>query len=140
MGARPYIRFLMNKSGYLRLIRAICVFSVVGVYLAGNVQATLIHPLAHLHASVSHTEEDESDACHRMVYHGEKEACPHSEHVLEVEVCGLCDILIKQEELVAVPAAEQRVLPTAAYYFAGFSDPTIKTSVQSPSRAPPATA
>lgn len=130
----------MDKSGHFWLFRVVSVFSVLGIYLAGNVQATLIHPLAHLHAAVSHTEEDELDACHRTVYHGEKEACAHSEHVLEVEVCGLCDILNKQEERVVALTPVQRVLPAAVYYFREFSDPAIKALVQLPSRAPPATA
>ena len=70
------------------LLMAAMLFMVSGVVSLHN------HEHTHEH-SVSHTLEDEADACHRSIYHGDITlGCQHKSHVHNAETdCQLCDLI-----------------------------------------------
>lgn len=65
-------------------------------YLINAVSFESFHHVVHDHDhTVSHTFEDETDACHRAIYHGDLElGCEHKNHVHKSDIdCQLCDFI-----------------------------------------------
>ena len=96
--------------------RAILGIALLLLYFVGHVGTVGYHHLAHAwdsHAHHTHTEE--SDPCHRAIYHAEEDACDHPTHLGEEEdICTYCQFAFGQQsepEQVAVTAT--RPLPTA---------------------------
>ena len=66
-------------------------------YLINAVSIESFHHAVHDHDhAVSHTLEDETDACHRAIYHGDLElGCEHKTHIHETHVdCDLCNVTL----------------------------------------------
>ncbi|MFT4524009.1 MAG: hypothetical protein ACI85F_000150 [Bacteroidia bacterium] len=63
-------------------------------FLASGVVSIHDHEHSHDHA-VSHSQEDEADACHRSIYHGDLNlGCEHKSHVHDSDLdCQLCDFI-----------------------------------------------
>lgn len=65
------------------------------LYLAGTSQLEFVHSFAHDHEeSVSHSDEQEKNPCHRLIYHNDKkESCDHRSHVMASDKCQMCDAI-----------------------------------------------
>ena len=85
------------------------------LYVAGTSQLELLHSFAHDHeASVSHTEEQEKNPCHRLIYHHDEGlGCDHSLHLMVSNKCQMCDTICHGDQnllsnvLFAVPEFSQ---------------------------------
>lgn len=64
------------------------------LYIASSANLEIFHAIVHQHAvAVDHSEEDEKDPCHRLVYHNDKHAGDdHGAHFFVPEKCKLCAI------------------------------------------------
>lgn len=67
------------------------------LYVIGTAPAELIHSFSHDHhryAPVSHSQEQEKDPCHRLLYHNDIETgCDHDLHLTGSEKCEMCDVV-----------------------------------------------
>jgi hypothetical protein len=85
------IRNTLQKPGP-SIIRMLVVFLMV-LYIIGTAQQDLLHAFSHSHhASISHSEEQEKDPCHRSIYHHDMEqGCDHDSHLNVSDKCQMCD-------------------------------------------------
>ena len=70
------------------------------LYVAGTSQLELIHSFAHEHeASVSHSNEQEKDPCHRFIYHNDIEpGCNQDSHLIVSDKCQMCDLVCHRDQ------------------------------------------
>jgi len=108
------------------------------LYLAGNIQSDAIHQLLHAHEAVSHSIEDEGNACHRSIYHDDTTAgCVHNTHITRLEKCGLSHVIVHSDQL-ATTDSSCEFIGTAEDNEAGSVSLALSDiSVTLPSRAPP---
>lgn len=80
-----------RKKGLLRWFAAL---SLMLLYGAGSTQTGYLHQLFHPdEVAEIHTPKQESDPCHRSLFHGVADACDHEFHVVKVSSCGLVHII-----------------------------------------------
>ena len=94
---------MKNNQTYLyQFGKRLLVFSLLLLYVFSYFSFELIHQFEHSHEyEALHTEENEKEACHRAVFHFEKDACDHKTHVTSLEKhCDLCDVIVQQNRLV----------------------------------------
>ena len=66
-------------------------FLFVILYIAGTSHVELLHSYFHEHGIlVTHSEEQEKDLCHRLIYHKDVQSC-HDSHVSVMDKCQACD-------------------------------------------------
>ncbi|MEP7197769.1 MAG: hypothetical protein ABI851_14715 [Saprospiraceae bacterium] len=85
MSRSEHRRFILNFPKYI-------VFGlIVFCFIKGTVQNNSHHCEQHNDLIVLHTEKQESDPCHRSIYHGDrKTGCMHSSHLTKgIQKCGL---------------------------------------------------
>ena len=94
---------MKNNQTYLyQFGKRLVVVSLLLLYVFSYFSFELIHQFQHSHEyEALHTEENENEACHRAVFHSEKDACDHKTHVTSLEKhCDLCDVIVQQNRLV----------------------------------------
>ena len=110
------------------------------LYVISNISFETIHAFQHddVQEAISHTAVDESDPCHRYLYHHDIEkGCHHKSHVESTKHCPLCQLqgthefdLIKDE--LTIPALS----PTDYISQSEFAF-TREIDILLPARAPP---
>ena len=111
-------------------------------YLAGATCLELAHAFVHDHAAaVTHSEAQEKDPCHRLIYHNDgAQGCDHDSHLIVSEKCQMCDLVCH---------SDQYLLTDINFSIPGFSQGQFSAykrsldsywAVISSSRAPPALA
>lgn len=75
--------------------RAILGVALLLFYLVGHIGTVSFHHLAHAwDQHEHHTHAEETDPCHRAIYHAEADACEHPTHLgEEKEVCTYCQFV-----------------------------------------------
>ncbi len=77
-----------------RNIFQVLTFLLLGAYAAGTSQSQIFHSLTHDHTAELHSDEQEEDACHRLIFHGDNErGCGHGAHLLVSDKCEMCDLV-----------------------------------------------
>jgi hypothetical protein len=63
-------------------------------FVTGSFPVELIHSFAHDHQTiVSHSDDQEKDPCHRLLFHNDaKEGCDHNSHLIVSDNCQMCDL------------------------------------------------
>lgn len=109
------------------------------VYLLGTTHLDVFHTSFHHEEElVLHTTVEESDPCHRMVYHQDKaNGCRHDSHLTARDECNLCDFIPHGDQtLFSTSPSSTRA--TALFDFNFYkSDLDSHLAVISASRAPP---
>jgi hypothetical protein len=84
-----------------RLTPFLC-FTMLVFFVIGNLQVESLHQFLHSHQhTVSHTEVQESDPCHRSLYHNDqKRGCGHQSHLIVSDKCELCDLITHSDAIV----------------------------------------
>jgi len=64
-------------------------------YIAGTSDVELLHSLIHTHdVAATHSDEQEKDPCHRLIYHNDTEqGCSHDSHLIVSDKCEMCDLV-----------------------------------------------
>lgn len=120
--------------------KAYVVFCLLLAYGLQGVSIEFLHGFVHDHAAESvHTIEAESDACHRNIYHGDKEnGCRHTAHVKKNNKCSFSEFCSASKHIAPERIATQ--LFVSVFYLAPCTSTFFiaeKTN-HLPSRAPPA--
>lgn len=108
-------------------------------YLAGASQFQGLHQLFHWHDhSVSHSELQEQDPCHRAIYHDDQEkGCGHHSHIVVTDKCELCDLTSPEDQIILSSAENKTIQFFSIDQTFGPSKVTgIRQTIDS-SRAPP---
>jgi hypothetical protein len=89
-----------KNRGMAHGLKAASYFFLLIFYVTCTSQFEVLHHVFHSHDSlVSHSAEEEKDACHRAVYHHETEQkCDHS-HIVVADKCELCDLISHTEHV-----------------------------------------
>jgi hypothetical protein len=85
-------------SKYLRFIKAVLLTVLLAVYIMGSMKLNGFHELLHNDNHITHLQEDESDGCHRAIYHNDKAGCEHKTHVTTNHHCHLCDFILTADQ------------------------------------------
>lgn len=78
-----------------RSIRQMLALLLLVLYVAVSLKPEIIHSYAHDHmALVSHSDEQETDPCHRLIYHSDfDQDCNHDSHLVVADKCQMCDLV-----------------------------------------------
>ena len=89
-----------KNSGVVHGLKAALYIFLLMFYVVGTCQLEALHQFFHSHNNlISHSEEEEKDACHRAVYHPETEKkCDHS-HIVVADKCELCDLIFYTDQV-----------------------------------------
>ena len=107
--------------------------------VTGPSQFALFHKLLHSHDhSVSHSESQEKDRCHRAIYHNDIEnGCGHHSHLVVTDKCDLCDMILHTDQiLLSTSESLQPQFFSTDFTSCSFEIVSIGQSIL-PSRAPP---
>jgi len=108
-------------------------------YLAGNNEVQTFHKFFHRHdPAARHSEEEESNACHRSIFHNDIGGCGHQAHISGLEQCDICDLFLNTDQIVTMqlsPAVEKSLSSDSETFF---RQVLSETTLYTPSRAPPA--
>ena len=128
------------KNGTVHGLQTVLYAFLLTFFAAGTFQFDALHDLFHLHSElVSHSELEETDDCHRAIYHDVVErGCGHQSHIVASDKCELCD-LIFQTGHVLLPDFENSFPEffTVDFFFCSADIASIESYVDS-ARAPPA--
>jgi hypothetical protein len=69
------------------------------IYLVGAFQSNSIHEFVHHESIELHSEQNEQDECHQVIYHHGKETCGHKIHISASDKCSLCHLVFHSEQL-----------------------------------------
>lgn len=85
------------KRGIFRMLALI----LLVLYVAGTSELEIIHSFFHNHDhTVSHSEEQEQDPCHRLIYHGDiQQGCDHDSHLIVSDKCHMCDLAFHGDQM-----------------------------------------
>lgn len=73
------------------------------LYLAGATGIDSFHRLFHESEVELHNTAHEKDACHKKIYHNEKEkGCEHRTHLAESKKCLLCDLSFHADHIATI--------------------------------------
>jgi hypothetical protein len=109
------------------------------LYVVGTSHLDLLYSFVHNHdVIVTHSDEQEKDPCHKLLYHNDvKQGCDHKAHLIVSDKCQMCDL---------IHHGEKSLLTLATFSFGDFSEGHFifyKSSLDSylavisSSRAPP---
>ena len=95
--------------------------------------------LFHQHQSfVSHSTEEENDACHRAIYHIEKEnACKHESHISKNERCSDCHLICYPDQIIVRSLFVQSVKADSVIEVVSIFPHFEDIFLYHPSRGPP---
>lgn len=120
-------------------IASLLALLLLALYVIGTSPVALIHEFAHDHqVLVTHSQEQEKDPCHRLVYHNDVEAgCDHDVHLTASDTCQMCDLAYHGDQTLLL-AASYPVLKFSDQYFDGYKvSLDAYWAIRSSSRAPP---
>jgi hypothetical protein len=116
----------------------VVLFFIVLYAIQGNRPETLHHFFHQHEAQVTHSQEEEQDACHQSIYHATTtKGCEHPLHIVANDPCPACDLYFHTDHYIPTTFAFSKEVkkqinpcysPAAAY-----SSCTLHLS----SRAPP---
>ena len=115
-------------------------FLLLVLYFVGTSHPELLHSFAHSHdAFVVHSEEQEKDPCHRLIYHDDAErGCGHDSHLIVSDRCHMCDLAYHVDHTILSDLAFSTVEFSSAQFDHYKVDLDSYWAVRSSSRAPPA--
>jgi hypothetical protein len=120
-------------------LRTLLAVLLLTFYVAGTSGIEGLHHFFHSHNHlVAHSEAQESDPCHRSIYHHQADkGCGHHSHLIVRDKCELCDLLFHTDEIL-LSSHERAALQFFAVNF-GFYTPDVLVTGQliHSSRAPP---
>lgn len=113
---------------------------LLSVYIAGTSQLELLHLFVHSNDFVvAHSDEQEKDPCHRLLYHNDiEQGCDNHAHLTVSDKCQMCDLVNHGDQnLLSVITFPDADFPQDHFVFHK-SDLDCYWAVISSSRAPPA--
>jgi hypothetical protein len=130
----------MNKraAAFQSFIKALALLPLLSLYLLGATELSGVHEFIHSDEHVSHSNADEANACHRAVFHNEKEACSHKTHVTQKSECSLCDHVPSNDATIHSARCEYLKSLSLAHHTVLFASKATTSTSLLPARAPPA--
>ena len=101
----------IRKAGKKGRLKTLLGASLLTLYIVGTAGFEGLHQLFHAHKfSVSHSQTEEKNPCHRTIYHQDaEEGCGHANHVVVTDKCDLCDVILHADHALLVDISEQPV-------------------------------
>lgn len=107
---------MIRIANIIKTLRQACWILLLALYAATALKADSIHELLHAREFAElHSVEQESNPCHKSVYHQEAEkGCEHKSHITENTKCPLCEYNGSADELLTnYHAAFDEILTTS---------------------------
>jgi hypothetical protein len=126
-----------TKTNKKKALRALGAAVLLFFYLAGNTSSGILHQLFHQRlTTVSHSQAQEKDVCHRAIYHFGKDP-KHNSHFAVSDQGDNCNVFAHTEQILVSNAGSKCIEPeyTEPKSFPALSFASI--SILLPSRAPP---
>ena len=92
---------------------------LVGLYAIGSLPVSSFHELFHAHSSTAlHTQEQEANDCHRLVYHGLTTGdCKHNAHLTESTHCPWCQTVVQPLQLATERWSGVSIVADSTHHF-----------------------
>jgi hypothetical protein len=87
-----------------------CFILLLSVVLLMSVGVMSLHLVGHQYGHLAiHTVENELQACHRAIFHGDVSGCEHKSHVHSRDAnCRLCDLINQRHDQAVFPDQLQK--------------------------------
>lgn len=111
------------------------------LYLIGSSNVELFHSFAHDdEILITHSDEQEKDPCHRLIYHSDvKDGCGHESHLVVADKCSMCDVAYQSDQGILKIFTFKSAFPFEVELYSRYkTDLDSYWAVISSSRAPPA--
>ena len=107
---------MIRTANILKTLRQACWVLLLALYAAAALKVDSIHELLHAREFAElHSVEQESNPCHKSVYHQEAEkGCEHKSHITENTKCPLCEYNSSADELLTSHHSDSDETPTAS--------------------------
>jgi hypothetical protein len=128
------------KSIITRCISQVLTLLLLLLYLAGSSNLEFIHSYFHDHdIAVAHSDDQENDPCHRLIYHHDiAQGCHHDSHLSASDKCQMCDLASHGSDYTLPELQEYRLENFLTKHFSFYKENLDSYSaVISSSRAPP---
>jgi hypothetical protein len=95
-----FLAAIRRRNAALGLRTLLSVLLLI-LYVAGTSGIEGLHQFFHSHDhSVTHSEAQEQDPCHRSIYHDVADkGCGHHSHLIVRDKCELCDLLFHTDQI-----------------------------------------
>jgi hypothetical protein len=102
---------MIRITNIIKALRQACWVLLLALYAAAALKVDSIHELIHsTEFAELHSVEQESNPCHKSVYHQEAEnGCEHKSHITENTKCALCECKVTPDQLVEEFFAQSNV-------------------------------
>lgn len=121
-----------------RISKVAMLLVVMVIYLMTAGRFNELHEVLHTDQhNVTHFAKDESDGCHRAIYHHDKNGCSHKTHLTAFSRCQVCDFICNGEVVIStftIDATDSPILAIQSGFFPSVSD---KIHLRLSARAPP---
>ncbi len=96
-------------SNQAKSVQLLAVLVLLSVYLAGALELSTLHTLFHDPVAEQnlHSEINEKNSCHQVLYHNAKESCEHPTHFTAVKKCAFCQLSIQSYHLFDANSTQQ---------------------------------
>ena len=92
-------RVVMKKTGS-SAVRALTLLLMI-LYISGSTSIELLHSMLDNDqvTAVAHTQKQEQDPCHRIIYHNDTEhGCDDDSHLIASDKCDMCDVAFHADQ------------------------------------------
>jgi hypothetical protein len=105
MGKIMLIRTVKRSTGQVLTLLLLV------LYIASSSNLEILHSIVHEHdIAIAHSEEQEKDPCHRLVYHNDKQAGHHHDsHLFVPDKCKLCAVAFHGDQTILPNLASIKV-------------------------------
>lgn len=81
-------------------IMKVAVLLLLALYFGGSSHLEFLRSFVYdHHVVVVHSEEQEKDPCHRLIYHDDTEqGCGHDSHLIGSDECQMCDLVYQGDQ------------------------------------------
>lgn len=108
------IKRVIIKKTRSGAVRALTLLLMI-LYISGTTSIEILHSMLHNDqvTAVAHTQTEEQDPCHRIIYHNDTEhGCDDDSHLATSDKCEMCDVAFHADQT-GLPD----VLFNAAHFF-----------------------
>jgi len=112
----------------------------LALYAIGSLPVESFHQLFHAHHSEAtlHTEVQEANDCHRLIYHNQSTGdCQHDAHITESTHCPWCQTVVQQVQVAPESWQEITLISLFNPPFSASDFSTQQPQLHLPPRAPP---
>lgn len=129
----------MFQANIIQAMRQVALVLLLALYSAAALKVDSFHELFHAQEIATlHSPQQESNPCHRSVYHQESQkGCTHKSHLSENDKCSLCEFNFVPDQILFDDQPDEHVYPAQVHATCWVELAALFSEFQQKSRGPP---